>query len=69
MSADRFFLDRDSSGHWYLIPAANREDWDFWSNLDEDDERSWDPPDFARRIAGSPSWVTFESPVDEVSGG
>jgi hypothetical protein len=66
---ERFFLDQDSSCHWYLVPVACRDQWETWCELNEDDERSWDPPAFARRLAGSPSWVTFENPVDEVAGG
>jgi hypothetical protein len=67
--ADRFFLSQDSACHWYLVPVGRRAEWEEWCDLDEDDERGWDPPDFARRLAGNPSGVTFENPVDEVAGG
>lgn len=69
MSADRFFLDRDRSCHWYIVPVGRRTEWEEWCDLEEYDERSWDPPEFARRLAGSPSWVTFENPADEVADG
>lgn len=46
----RFFLGRDCSLHWYLVPAARRAEWEAWANIPEDDERSWTVPDFARAI-------------------
>lgn len=58
----RYFLDRDSSSHWYLVPEENRAEWQAWTELDEDDERAWDAPEFAERINSSPSSVTFEKP-------
>lgn len=62
---ERYFLDRDNSGHWYLVKAANRDDWYQWTELPEDDEESWDPPSFATRLDGSPSRVTFSNPEQE----
>lgn len=58
----RFFLDRDNSGHWYLVPEERRAEWDAWSNLDEDDEASWNEPTFAKRLNGHPARVTFTNP-------
>jgi hypothetical protein len=59
--AARYFLSRDDSGHWYLVPADRRADWEPWANLDEDDEASWTPPGWARRVNGAPSQITFEN--------
>jgi len=56
---DRYFLSKDNSGHWYLVQADKRKKWEAWCDLDEDDERSWEAPEFARRIDGHPSLVTF----------
>lgn len=58
---ERFFLDLDGSAHWYIVPEARRAEWDAWTSLSEDDEASWDVPDYAKRI-GSPSSVTFTNP-------
>jgi hypothetical protein len=58
-----FFLDRDNSSHWYLVPTPKREEWVRWTNLPEDDERSWDAPEFAKRLDGSPNRVEFQNPM------
>lgn len=64
-AAPRYFLDSDQSGHWYLVPEEKRAEWDDWTNLNEDDERSWNEPSYAVRLGGSPSNVTFTDPRDE----
>jgi hypothetical protein len=61
----RYFLSRDNSSHWYLVPADKRAEWNAWCDLDEDDERSWDTPEWARRLSGSPSRITFTDPQEE----
>lgn len=58
----RYFLDRDSSGHWYLVDVAHRSEWETWTNLDEDDPASWDAPEYAERLPGAPCRVEFGSP-------
>ncbi len=58
----RYFLDRDNSAHWYLVDESKRAEWEAWTNLDEDDERSWEAPDFARRLNTAPGFVTFTDP-------
>jgi hypothetical protein len=58
----RFYLDCDSSSHWYIIPVNKQEDWDIWNNLDSDDELAWDAPDWAIPVNGSLTLVTFENP-------
>ena len=60
--AERFFLSTDNDSHWYLVPVVRKADWDAWRDIPEDDERAWDPPDFAKRLNGAPSLVTFENP-------
>ncbi len=56
-----YFMDSDDSGHWYVIPAARRKEWELW--LESDGEDAWDAPSFAEAVNGSPSRVTFEAPV------
>lgn len=58
---ERFFLDQDQSSHWYLVPVKRRAEWNAWCDLDEDDERSWTPPEWAVRLGGGPQAVTFEN--------
>jgi hypothetical protein len=56
----RYFLGRDDDGHWYLVDAGKREEWETWV----EDPDAWATPEFARRLGGSPSWVTFTDPEE-----
>ena len=60
----RFFLGQDSSSHWYLVPAAKRAEWETWCMIPDDDERGWEPPEWAQRIDGY-HVVTFAEPEIE----
>lgn len=62
MDNTRYRLVQDNDCHWYLIPADKGEEWDEWCDIPDDDERSWDAPDFAQGLNGSPSAVTFDNP-------
>ena len=73
---ERYFLDSDDDGHWYLIPCDRVNEWDNWNEamaLDQTDitpEGCTTPTelDFSDcRIAGAPRWVTFVRPVDTIS--
>lgn len=55
----RFILVYDNPGHAYYIPEGRRPDWEEWLCLDDDDERSWEEPDYATRIDGT---FTFTDP-------
>jgi len=58
----KYFLDQDNSGHWYLVPVEHKEAWKIWSDLDEDDEASWEAPEYAQQLGTRPSCVQFENP-------
>jgi hypothetical protein len=58
----RYFLASDDDGHWYVIDAARRDEWDDWREIDSEDERAWTPPPFAKSLGCSPSCVTFTDP-------
>lgn len=62
MSKVRYYLTQDSDCHWFVVPVDKREEWNAWTEIDSDDERAWEAPDFARSIGGSPSMVTFLEP-------
>jgi hypothetical protein len=60
----RYFLDSDDDGHWFVIPTSSRKAWEMWRNLPDTDENSWNTPDYAQPVGGSPSaLVTFAYPV------
>jgi len=62
VSPPRYFFAQDSSSHWYLVDADRRAEWDAWADLPEEDENAWEPPDFAQRLDGHPSQITFTEP-------
>jgi len=57
----RYILVRDNDSHWYVIPCDMTEQWESWLSIDSDDERSWEAPEFAEIVGGSPSLVTFSN--------
>jgi hypothetical protein len=61
---ERFFLSQDNDSHWYVVPLAKRVAWDEWCDIPSDDERSWDVPEWAAPVGGSPSLITFTDPQD-----
>lgn len=64
MKKKRYFLDQDNSGHWYLVDASKRLDWDRWRSIDEDNPKSWAAPKFSRELGCSPSLVEFGVPIE-----
>lgn len=58
--ANRYFIGIDCSGHEYLIPLSKKKEWEEYTNIPEDDERSWNIPDYAESIDGGT--LTFENP-------
>lgn len=58
---ERFFISSDNSGHNYLIPLDRRVQWLKFLDIPEEDERSWDVPDWARRLEGE--MLTFSNPI------
>jgi hypothetical protein len=54
-----YFLDQDQSSHWYIVPRAHETEWQAWCELDEDDPKAWDAPEWAVRLGGGPNSVTF----------
>lgn len=61
-SGERHILTMDNDGHWYVIPVAKQPEWGAWLDIPEDDERAWEPPEFAKQVGGSPCLVTFTNP-------
>lgn len=62
MTEKRYRLEQDNDCHWYVIPAARQQEWDDWLAIPSDDERAWEPPDFASALGGSYSLLTFTDP-------
>ena len=59
----RYFLDRDESGHWYIVPVAKRAEWNKWRDLDGDDFEP-DAPQWAKRLALGFQMMTFTDPQE-----
>lgn len=58
----RYFLAGDNSGHEYVVPVGRKEEWFAWLEIPEDDERSWDVPEYAKQVDGG---LTFTDPRDD----
>jgi len=56
---EKHILVQDNDCHWFVIPDAQRKDWDEWCSIDSDDPKSWNVPDYAKEVGGSPSRVKF----------
>lgn len=63
MTGERYYLSADNDCHWYVVPLARKAEWEAWLDIPEDDERAWEPPDFAIAVGGAPCLVTFSEPV------
>jgi len=61
MSEVRYCIGRDNSGHTYIVPVDRSAEWAAWLEIDEGDERAWEPPEFARIFEGL---LTFADPRD-----
>ena len=57
----RYFLDADQCGHWFIIPAEKRDEWNEFINIDEDDPLGWEMPEWVIYLNGCPARVTFEN--------
>lgn len=53
----RFRLMQDDDGHWYVVFADKRNEFEEW--LKSDDYANDVVPKYAKRISGSPEDVTF----------
>ena len=51
---EEYMAVKDNDTHRYQIPRSKKEEWDAFLEIPEDDERSWDVPEWAERIDGMP---------------
>lgn len=58
---EEFYLSQDNDGHWFVVPVEKEADWEQWLELDEDDETSWNTPEWVEMIGGSYTLVKFNS--------
>ena len=59
----------DNSSHRYQIPWSKRDDWFKWCEIPENDERSLETPEWAKRIDGMPleDNEPFNSAIDQAT--
>jgi hypothetical protein len=57
--AERFFIDCDDDGHWFLIPLSLKDAWEQWFEMYSGGE---EPPEGVVYLNGPPGMVTFEDP-------
>lgn len=57
-----YFLDRDDSGHWYVVPVSQAKAWQEWlDSTDDEDFCSYAMPEGVEEVGGHPSLVSFPS--------
>lgn len=56
----KYFVSKDNDCHNYLIPLENRDQWEDFLELPEDDEESWSTPSWAYGFDGE--FLSFENP-------
>ena len=58
----RFFLDTDNSGHWYLIDASYRKEWDVieWEEFNSNEHKI---PVFAKMLNYNITKLEFSNPT------
>ena len=57
----KYTLIQDNDWHWYVIPSNCQNDWSEWCEIPEDEEESWESPEFAREVWWCTSLVEFEN--------
>ena len=55
----RYLLQQDDDGHWYVIPADKRDEFDTWLS---DGYVTQPQPTWAWQVGGHPNNVTFTEP-------
>jgi hypothetical protein len=62
---ERFYMDTDGDGHWFIVPVKRRADFDDWLAQDWSSELAvFITPSYATE-ADNPQYITFEAPEDE----
>lgn len=59
----RYFFDRDESGHWYLVDADKREEWETW--LVSEEAMNGEESEHASMLPFSIKYMTFTDPRDD----
>lgn len=52
LETDIYTEAHDNDGHRYQIPNSKTEEWKEFCEIPEEDERSWEVPEWAERIDG-----------------
>ena len=52
MTPTRWRLVHDHSSHEYAIRLDREAEWDTWLEIDEENERAWEVPEFAMALDG-----------------
>ena len=56
-----YVLVQDEDCHWYVIPKDKIDHWIEWCEIDPDDERAWEVPDYADPTGGDATFVVFDN--------
>ena len=64
MSEERYTLEQDDDGHWYIVPCRVIREFENW--LSKCGEEEFDPygfPEGVEKVGGAYNLVTFTNPV------
>lgn len=61
----RYFIARERSGDYFIVPEWARAAWAEWDALPSDDDRSWNPPAYAQHLYDGLATLTFTDPREE----
>ena len=59
MNEPRWILQNDDDGHWYVIPADKKDEFQEWSCGGYETQPQ---PEWASQVGGHPNNVTFSAP-------
>lgn len=57
----RYFLSSDGDSRNYIVPMDKKEEWEIWTELDEDNPDRWTAPYYAVQVEGE--LLSFENPM------
>lgn len=63
MSEERYTLEQDNDGHWYIVPCRLIHEFQDWLTMIEETEEDYGYPEGVTSVGGSPSLVSFTNPM------
>ena len=52
MKNEEYYLGSNTEGAKFIVPLAQTEHFEWWAELDTEDERAWDIPSYVVEVEG-----------------